>query len=122
MLGFKDDVTCRAQLNVYYLLLYVFKFFWFFSYKILQNFDIILIFTVCRFAINFLMYYFHKQIFLYWFDVCDALVLLGKYLGTKKSGHLYANCDTMDEKTTFFFYLINRWGEEKRKKSHDILS
>jgi hypothetical protein len=38
----------------------------------------------------------------------DALVLLGKYLGTKKSGHLYANCDTMDEKTTFFFYLINR--------------
>lgn len=32
----------------------------------------------------------------------------GKYLGTKKSGHLYANCDTMDEKTTFYFYLINR--------------
>jgi hypothetical protein len=42
--------------------------------------------------------------------------LLGKYLGTKKSGHLYANCDTMDEKTTFFFYLINRWGKKNKQK------
>jgi hypothetical protein len=51
------------------------------------------------------------------FDVLDislyTFVLPGKYLGTKKSGHLYANCDTMDEKTTFFFYLINRWGKTK---------
>jgi hypothetical protein len=52
----------------------------------------------------------------------DTFLLLGKYLGTKKSGHLYANCDTMDEKTTFFFYLINRWDEKQNKKSHDILS
>jgi hypothetical protein len=28
----------------------------------------------------------------------------------------------MDEKTTFFFYLINRWDEKQNKKSHDILS
>jgi len=32
----------------------------------------------------------------------------GKFLGTKKSGHLYANCDEIEEKSKFFFYLINR--------------
>jgi hypothetical protein len=51
--------------------------------------------------------------------IMNALVLLGKYLGTKKSGHLYANCDTMDEKTTFFFYLINRWG--RRTKQNNLM-
>jgi hypothetical protein len=60
------------------------------------------------------------------FDVRDVylgvLVLLGKYLGTKKSGHLYANCDTMDEKTTFFFYLINRWGKKNKTKNLMISS
>jgi hypothetical protein len=34
----------------------------------------------------------------------------GKYVGAKRSGHLYANYDEPDgEATKFFFYLINRW-------------
>ena len=33
----------------------------------------------------------------------------GKYLGTKKSGHLYANCDDFSEdRSKYYFYLINR--------------
>ena len=33
----------------------------------------------------------------------------GKFVGTKKSGHLYANCDDYgDEKSKYYFYLINR--------------
>ena len=28
----------------------------------------------------------------------------GKFVGTKKSGHLYVNC----ENTRYFFYLVNR--------------
>jgi len=32
----------------------------------------------------------------------------GKLIGTKKSGHLYANSDTVEENTKYFFYLINR--------------
>jgi fascin 1/2 len=32
----------------------------------------------------------------------------GKYIGAKRSGHLYANCDASDENAKFFFYLINR--------------
>ena len=33
----------------------------------------------------------------------------GKYLGTKKSGHLYANCDDFsEERSKYYFYLINR--------------
>ena len=32
----------------------------------------------------------------------------GKFVGIKKSGHLYANCDTIEDNTRFFFYLINR--------------
>lgn len=32
----------------------------------------------------------------------------GKYIGTKKSGHLYANCDGIEDKTKYFFYLVNR--------------
>jgi hypothetical protein len=33
----------------------------------------------------------------------------GKFIGTKKSGHLYANCDSHDEENTkYFFYLVNR--------------
>ena len=32
----------------------------------------------------------------------------GKFVGIKKSGHLYANCDTVEDNTRFFFYLINR--------------
>ena len=32
----------------------------------------------------------------------------GKFMGTKKSGHLFANCDDVEEKTKYFFYLINR--------------
>ncbi|CAG7836451.1 unnamed protein product [Allacma fusca] len=32
----------------------------------------------------------------------------GKYVGAKRSGHLYANCDVPDENSKFYFYLINR--------------
>jgi len=32
----------------------------------------------------------------------------GKYIGNKKSGHLFANCDSIEENTKYFFYLINR--------------
>jgi hypothetical protein len=33
----------------------------------------------------------------------------GKFVGTKKSGHLFANCDAaMDENAKYYFYLINR--------------
>jgi len=32
----------------------------------------------------------------------------GKYIGTKKSGHLFANCDVIEDKTKYHFYLINR--------------
>ena len=33
----------------------------------------------------------------------------GKLLGTKRSGHLFANCDDGDEdKARFYFYLVNR--------------
>jgi len=32
----------------------------------------------------------------------------GKFLGSKKSGHLYANCDDMEDNAKFFFYLVNR--------------
>ena len=33
----------------------------------------------------------------------------GKFVGTKKSGHLYANCDADgEENTRYFFYLVNR--------------
>ena len=31
-----------------------------------------------------------------------------KFIGTKKSGHLFANRDAMDENTKYYFYLINR--------------
>lgn len=33
----------------------------------------------------------------------------GKFVGTKKSGHLFANCESLDEPNAkYFFYLINR--------------
>eukprot|EP00088_Acartia_fossae_P066962 TRINITY_DN8325_c0_g2_i4.p1 TRINITY_DN8325_c0_g2~~TRINITY_DN8325_c0_g2_i4.p1 ORF type:complete len:505 (+),score=168.65 TRINITY_DN8325_c0_g2_i4:109-1623(+) len=32
----------------------------------------------------------------------------GKYLGTKKSGHLFANMDGIEENARFYFYLVNR--------------
>jgi len=32
----------------------------------------------------------------------------GKYIGIKKSGHLYANCEGVEDKTKYHFYLINR--------------
>lgn len=32
----------------------------------------------------------------------------GKYVAAKKSGHLFANSDKVDETERFFFYLINR--------------
>ena len=32
----------------------------------------------------------------------------GKYIGTKKSGHLFANCDGTEENTKYYFYLVNR--------------
>merc|ERR1712203_636579 len=32
----------------------------------------------------------------------------GKYIGNKKSGHLYANCENMEANTKYYFYLINR--------------
>lgn len=33
----------------------------------------------------------------------------GKLVGTKKSGHLYANCDdAAEDKARYFFYLVNR--------------
>jgi len=32
----------------------------------------------------------------------------GKYVGAKRSGHLYANCENDDENARFWFYLINR--------------
>ena len=36
-------------------------------------------------------------------------VFIGQYLGIKKSGHLYANCDKVEDNSRFFFYLINRY-------------
>ena len=36
------------------------------------------------------------------------LIFLGKYIGNKKSGHLYANCENKEDNTKYFFYLINR--------------
>ncbi|XP_023712701.1 protein singed [Cryptotermes secundus] len=32
----------------------------------------------------------------------------GKFVSTKRSGHLYANCDTVENNAKYFFYLINR--------------
>lgn len=32
----------------------------------------------------------------------------GKFVATKRSGHLYANADTVEEPSKYFFYLINR--------------
>lgn len=32
----------------------------------------------------------------------------GKYLMTKRSGHLYANADSIDDNCKYYFYLINR--------------
>jgi len=32
----------------------------------------------------------------------------GKYVGAKRSGHLYANCENDDDNARFWFYLINR--------------
>lgn len=32
----------------------------------------------------------------------------GKFIGTKKSGHLFANCDSVEENAKYYFYLINR--------------
>merc|ERR1719282_833247 len=32
----------------------------------------------------------------------------GKSVGTKKSGHLFANVDTVEERIKYYFYLINR--------------
>lgn len=32
----------------------------------------------------------------------------GKLIATKRSGHLYANTDAIDETTKYFFYLVNR--------------
>lgn len=32
----------------------------------------------------------------------------GKYLTTKRSGHLYANADQPDDNCKYYFYLINR--------------
>jgi len=36
------------------------------------------------------------------------LAMNGKYVGAKRSGHLYANCEPDDEHAQFHFYLINR--------------
>lgn len=33
----------------------------------------------------------------------------GKFIATKKSGHLYANSEAPEETSKFFFYLINRY-------------
>lgn len=33
----------------------------------------------------------------------------GKYVSTKRSGHLYANVDAIDDACKYFFYLINRY-------------
>jgi len=32
----------------------------------------------------------------------------GKFVGTKKSGHLFANVEEVEERSRFYFYLINR--------------
>ena len=32
----------------------------------------------------------------------------GKFVGTKKSGHLFANCEKGDDNACYYFYLINR--------------
>ena len=32
----------------------------------------------------------------------------GKFVATKKSGHLFANTDAVEDSSKFFFYLINR--------------
>ena len=33
----------------------------------------------------------------------------GKFIGTKKSGHLFANCETCaEDNAKYYFYLINR--------------
>lgn len=33
----------------------------------------------------------------------------GKYVATKKSGHLFANAEQIDDASKFYFYLINRY-------------
>ena len=35
-------------------------------------------------------------------------IFVGKYIGNKKSGHLYANCESLEANTKYYFYLINR--------------
>lgn len=32
----------------------------------------------------------------------------GKFIATKRSGHLYANSDSADDSCRYYFYLINR--------------
>ena len=49
--------------------------------------------------VNYLLIRFQYSYFLY---------LSGKYIGNKKSGHLFANCDSIEDNTRYFFYLINR--------------
>jgi len=50
------------------------------------------------------------QVDLVWLD--DGTVAFktenGKYVGTKKSGHLFANTDDIEDRSKYFFYLINR--------------
>ena len=51
-------------------------------------------------------------------DELDQVILLllkfqsstnGKFIGTKKSGHLYANCESCaEDNAKYYFYLINR--------------
>ena len=42
---------------------------------------------------------------------CDEFqyyLVTGKFIGNKKSGHLFANMDSIEENTRYYFYLINR--------------
>jgi len=38
----------------------------------------------------------------------SILAANGKFIGTKKSGHLFANCDVIEENAKYYFYLVNR--------------
>ena len=45
----------------------------------------------------------------------------GKFVACKKSGHLYANSDTVEENAKYYFYLINRPSKYKAVWLHQPL-
>ena len=44
----------------------------------------------------------------------------GKFVATKKSGHLFANAEGPDDEAArYYFYLINRWAARGHSLSND---